>query len=905
MGGLLEEGHLLPLLAPELQPPGVEPEAGRDLGWVEARPAAGYDEMSGPEGDRDFGFAMTHHRFIRCLGLFLFLALLPTAGQAGPGRSASSVVAVIEGAERRGAGGASADRAVLPRSWLAEAATTGLTTRLLPWAIENQQLFLPFGPPLAAGARQVSLQIGPSSELVSDGQFVWGPNVGHFDIRRYLQSFGSPLAPFSEDLALWADYSSVNPMILIAVLQLQHGVLLDPQAANDPDQVRQWIRDTALELATAYYEHLHTWGSRKPAGSRAVGSPVIQLADETVVQLRGEVSSGTYAVLDVLGGGGDLAALQAVVAPSGESAFTSVFGSLFPGANLLDASNNINPASAPPAQLLQFPFPQGASWYFNGPHSWNGGSAPPPYSSMDFYSGGATCSAPPNLWSVAGASGISYRPSNYSCWLEIDHGGGWTTSYYHLRNTYAGGAISQNAAVGTIACEVCAGGFATGPHVHFSLKYNGAYVSLEGVVLSGWTVRVGPRPYSSGWLERDGLTLNPYSLVQNDYHLYYRESEYSLRFYGNGYGDLDRVKIALDAPARPVDVGATDFTLEWWMKANAADNRSPACAPGADTWTGGNILFDRNIQGPGDYGDFGVSLAGGVIAFGVHNGTSALTLCGTRNVADGRWHHVAVTRRASDGLLSIYVDGVLDAQVDGPDGDISYRDGRATTYPNDPFLVIGAEKFDLNRTLYPAFSGWIDEVRLSRTLRYTANFTVPTAFFLTDANTVALFHFNEGTGDMVKDVSGHPGGPSNATRRFGGSPTAGPVWSTDSPFAATPTPTVTPTVTLTVTPTATVTPTPLASATPTLIPPPSNTPTSSPTPTDTTAVPTPTGTSAAPNRADINRDGRVDVLDVQLCVNVFLGTVSDPEIAARADVNGDGAVNVIDVQTVVNVFLNG
>ncbi|MEW6569498.1 MAG: carboxypeptidase regulatory-like domain-containing protein, partial [Chloroflexota bacterium] len=46
---------------------------------------------------------------------------------------------------------------------------------------------------------------------------------------------------------------------------------------------------------------------------------------------------------------------------------------------------------------------------------------------------------------------------------------------------------------------------------------------------------------------------------------------YSLRFYGNGYGDLDRVKILIDAPARPADVGATDFTLEWWMKAFAAD----------------------------------------------------------------------------------------------------------------------------------------------------------------------------------------------------------------------------------------------------------------------------------------------------------------------------------------------
>jgi hypothetical protein len=49
----------------------------------------------------------------------------------------------------------------------------------------------------------------------------------------------------------------------------------------------------------------------------------------------------------------------------------------------------------------------------------------------------------------------------------------------------------------------------------------------------------------------------------------------------------------------------------------------------------------------------------------------------------------------------------------------------------------------------------------------------------------------------------------------------------------------------------------------------------------------------------------VNVLDVQLCVNVFLGTQTDPGIVARADVNGDGAVNVLDVQAIVNTYLQG
>jgi hypothetical protein len=47
------------------------------------------------------------------------------------------------------------------------------------------------------------------------------------------------------------------------------------------------------------------------------------------------------------------------------------------------------------------------------------------------------------------------------------------------------------------------------------------------------------------------------------------------------------------------------------------------------------------------------------------------------------------------------------------------------------------------------------------------------------------------------------------------------------------------------------------------------------------------------------------VLDVQLCVNVFLGSETDPEIVARADVNGDGTANVLDIQAIVNAFLQG
>ncbi|MGB6896688.1 MAG: LamG-like jellyroll fold domain-containing protein, partial [Dehalococcoidia bacterium] len=470
------------------------------------------------------------------------------------------------------------------------------------------------------------------------------------------------------------------------------------------------------------------------------------------------------------------------VAASNPDGFASVFGAMFPETDPIDGSNQIDPPGPPPVDLLQFPFPLGATWYFNGPHSWHGGDWPPPYSSMDFFSGGGTCSSPPYLYSVAAAHGEASRPGGYDCWLEINHGNGWTTSYYHLLNMHSGGVIDQNGSLGTIACETCAGGFATGPHLHFSLKYNGAYASLEGVTLSGWTVRVGPEPYDTGYIERDGQVLDPYSQVVNDYHLFFVQQELSLRFYGNGQDGIDRVQIRLDEPVRPADVGE-DFTLEWWMKALPGENAAGNCSPEGDTWAYGNVMFDRDVFGDGDYGDYGISLADGRIAFGVNNGLEGHTLCGLIDVADGLWHHIAVTR-SIDGNMRIFVDGQLDNQIIGPSGDVSYRDGRATSDLIDPYLVIGAEKHDLNGDLYPSFSGWIDEVRLSNVVRYAVGFEPPDEPFITDSNTVALYSFNEGVNNTIRDISGYPRGPSNGYWSYGGDP-AGPEWSVDAPFATT------------------------------------------------------------------------------------------------------------------------
>jgi glucose/arabinose dehydrogenase/murein DD-endopeptidase MepM/ murein hydrolase activator NlpD len=712
--------------------------------------------------------------------------------------------------------------------------------------------------PLAGIAPGPLLQAGVE-DPISDGQFVWGPNVGKFDIGGFLTGRGSPLAPFASDIALWASYSSVNPKVLLAALEFRSGLLTAIPPDWSEEDVRAEIEDTSITMATAFYEHLYTWGDRHPRrAAQPKDPPVVVLPDGTAIQLDSATPSGSFALAALVAEFANANRFQAAMAAGGAGSFESSFGALFPSVDLQAASNVIDPPGTPPANMLQFPFAMGATWTFGGPHSWNGNSTPP-FASMDFFTGGATCAAPPYLYAVSAASGTTSRPSNYSCWLEIDHGGGWATSYYHLQNLAPPASVNRNTALGTIACEICAGGFATGPHVHFSLKYNGAYISLEGVELTGWTIHVGAVAYNSGSIARDGVSLNPYSQVLNDYHTYFGSGvNTSLHFLPGGSNG--QIQLPVDDPTNalagpPIDVGGgDDFAIDLWMRALPGENTAAAITCGAnDNWKLGNILIDRRRTGGAGYG---VSIAGGRVAFGVTGpGTGNLTLCGTTDVTDGQWHLITIARNrwaglSPDGAMWLFVDGQLQApEAAGPGGDLSYPDAAAPTSPPDPYLVLGADKFG---GAAPGFVGWIDELRFSNIIRTKASFARPSAPYLSDVYTLALFHFNEGLGDVIYDTSGFtdptpplepPGGPSGALRIAAGSPLS-PEWSTEYPFGAGPTPTPTATgPTPTASNTATPTPTASSTLTPSLTPTATSPPTATlpPAPTATfTPFPTPT-----------------------------------------------------------------
>jgi hypothetical protein len=265
----------------------------------------------------------------------------------------------------------------------------------------------------------------------------------------------------------------------------------------------------------------------------------------------------------------------------------------------------------------------------------------------------------------------------------------------------------------------------------------------------------------------------------------------SLRFGGSGSSTpgLDRVLIPVN-PHNAVDVGAADFTIEFWMAGTAADNSGGdvSCGNNYD-WINGRIIVDRDrfpVSGA-DGRDFGASVTtAGAIAFGVQNAAgAATTICTTGvNVLNGAWHHIAL-QRSTNGLMQIWVDGQNRALASGPTGDISYPNNVGGGRPYDPYLAFGAEKHDAGPS-FPSFRGLFDEVRISASWRYGATFAPPTAPFVPDAAAVAIYHF-DGTpgalcsGSVPNAVSGGVAATCAANANFPRFDASTPPWTSQPP----------------------------------------------------------------------------------------------------------------------------
>jgi len=100
-----------------------------------------------------------------------------------------------------------------------------------------------------------------------------------------------------------------------------------------------------------------------------------------------------------------------------------------------------------------------------------------------------------------------------------------------------------------------------------------------------------------------------------------------------------------------------------------------------------------------------------------------------------------------DGVqFRFYVDGKLVSEGWA-------TDGASVPATEPPASCLGRSLLD-DSEKFASFHGTIDEVRISKVACYTENFT-PAERFEPDEHTLALYHFDEGTGDVLHDSSGN------------------------------------------------------------------------------------------------------------------------------------------------------
>ncbi|MDQ3987059.1 MAG: hypothetical protein M3280_11270, partial [Actinomycetota bacterium] len=112
------------------------------------------------------------------------------------------------------------------------------------------------------------------------------------------------------------------------------------------------------------------------------------------------------------------------------------------------------------------------------------------------------------------------------------------------------------------------------------------------------------------------------------------------------------------------------------------------------------------------------------------------------NISEG-WHHAAfVYDNGSSDRFAMFFDGAESASFTG----ISFSPGLSNN--GSPFEVgaLGGAS---------AWDDWVDEFRVSDTVRYSGSYTVPTAPFSSDANTRALWHFEDACSTSLTDSSGN------------------------------------------------------------------------------------------------------------------------------------------------------
>lgn len=305
------------------------------------------------------------------------------------------------------------------------------------------------------------------------------------------------------DIAL---HYSISPRLLLALLEYQLHALSDPAfpssyCLGNNDDARKPFTSQISWMANALNNGFYRWQDGKTATFSAAH-----------IRLNPWQNAATAALGYYFSQVKPCSASQTLNTSPDE--FIRVYQASFGPINWNSAqTSNLLPAGlSQPALAL----PLGAGdkkWlYTGGPHSaWGAGD---PLAAIDFAPPAETsgCDASPE-WALAVADGVIARVDEGLVMLDLDGDGnsqtGWVIQYLHLlpESVPAPGThLKQGDSIGHPSC---AGGHATGRHVHIARLYNGVWISASATLpfnLNGWVATPGDQEYQ-GFLTRGDMQI--------------------------------------------------------------------------------------------------------------------------------------------------------------------------------------------------------------------------------------------------------------------------------------------------------------------------------------------------------------------------------------------------------------
>lgn len=349
-------------------------------------------------------------------------------------------------------------------------------------------------------------EAGPGYKIIPDSELVRSPYTVRFQIEAYIDNMPGYLKDYQEEVEgeshsgaeivsrVSQDYS-VNPRLLLAVIEHQSGWLSSWEGKNNPyplayresgyEGLYHQLAWAADEINLGYY----LWKVK------GVGSWTCQ--DGGTVPINPTINAGTAGLQQLFA---RLLPYNKWLDAVGEEGFIATYTSLFG----FPFDYNFTPLV--PAGLtqptLQLPFEDGVPWLFTGgPHGgWDNGSA---WAALDFAPADKELGCgTSNDWVVAVADGPIVRSDHGAVVQSIDGDPydqtGWSILYMHIETrdrVELGAQLQAGDRIGHPSCE---GGISTGSHLHIARRYNGEWIPADQdlpFILDGWVSQGLGYPY--------------------------------------------------------------------------------------------------------------------------------------------------------------------------------------------------------------------------------------------------------------------------------------------------------------------------------------------------------------------------------------------------------------------------